>query len=111
MTEQILRRGDVVMAPFGAEQFCPVIILSDGLYNQKSGTIIGVPLFKHKSTTHFPLAHTMSKTIEGSQYWAKPGQIKTFSALSLGYVIGHAENYDLDRILSGLHEIIGDPLK
>lgn len=106
----VFRRGDVVMAPFGAQEFIPVVTLSEGIYNQKSGTIIGVPLFQGKPAAGFPLTVQLTKQVQGHNYYAKPGQIKTFSILSLGYVVDHVDVQDLKEIISGLGEILNEPI-
>lgn len=107
---KLIRRGDVVMAPFGKEQYLPVVVLSEGIYNQKSGTIIAIPLIRQEPKAGFPLSYKLSKIIEGGQYWARPGQIKTFTTLTLGLVVDHLETHDLKEIVAGLSEIINEPI-
>ena len=104
------RRGDVVMAPFGKEEYLPFVILSESLYNQRSGTIIGVPLFQGQSKPGFPIGISLSKKVQGHDSYAKPGQIKTLSTLSLGYIVDQLDAPDITTILAGLSEILQDPL-
>ena len=42
------------------------------------------------------------------QSWVKIGQIRTLSTLRLGKKLAHISSDELDRVVEGLTEIVGD---
>lgn len=105
-------RGDVVWADLnptqGNEQTGkrPVLILSQDIFNEKSGTVIAVALTSQPQKAGFPL----TLELKGKQYpkpsWVKISQIRTLSVLRLGKKIGHVTLEELDLVIEGLNEII-----
>lgn len=102
----IIRRGDIMQARYGENGSVPVLVVSEGVFNQRSGTVIAVTLLKEKPASGFPLSHPLSVKVEGRNVWAKCSQIKTLSTLQLGRPLAHAEKLDIQGVLDGLGEII-----
>lgn len=108
---QILR-GDVVWADLnptkGKEQTGkrPVLILSQDVFNEKSGTVIAVALTSQPQKAGFPL----TLELKGKQYpkptWVKISQIRTLSVMRLGKKLAHVSAQELDQVIEGLNEII-----
>ena len=107
-----LLRGDIVWADLnpikGNEQSGkrPVLVLSHGVFNEKSGTVIAIALTSQPQKAGFPL----TLELKGKQYpkpsWVKISQIRTLSVLRLGKKIGQVSAEELELILEGLNEII-----
>ena len=106
-------RGDIVWANLdptqGHEQSGsrPVLVLSQDIFNEKSGTIIGVAVTSQKPKAGFPLTFELSDSKLPKKSWVKISQIRTLSVLRLGKIIGKADAEELEQIIEGLNEIIG----
>src|ERR1700679_1542121 len=108
-----LLRGDIVWADLdpakGHEQSGrrPVLVLSHQIFNEKSGTIIGMAVTSQEPKAGFPLTFELSNEKLPKQSWAKNRQIRPLSVDRIGTKIGKASSDELDKILKGLKEIIG----
>lgn len=106
-------RGDIVWADLnpviGQEQagYRPVLVLSQDVFNQRSGTVIAMALTSQPPRAGFPL--TFETTAKGlpKQSWIKISQIRTLSVQRLGKKISKVSADELDQIIEGLNEIIG----
>ena len=106
-------RGDIVWArldpTLGREQAGtrPVLILSQNVFNDRSGTVIAVVLTSQPPGAGFPLTFELSDPSLPKKSWVKIGQIRTLSTQRLGAKIGAATPEELTTIIEGLNEIIG----
>lgn len=106
-------RGDVVWADLeptrGHEQAGqrPVLILSENVFNERSGTVIAIALTSQPQRAGFPLTLELSDAKLPKRSWAKISQIRTLSVKRLGKRIGRASREELDAIVEGLNELIG----
>ncbi len=106
-------RGDIVWAnldpTLGHEQSGkrPVLVLSENVFNERSGTIIAVAITSQKPSAGFPLTLELSDPKLPKRSWVKISQIRTLSTQRLGSKIGKASVQELDAIIEGLNEIIG----
>jgi mRNA interferase MazF len=106
-------RGDIFWADLnpvrGREQTGqrPVLILSHEVFNSHSGTVIAVALTSQQPTAGFPLTLELPHPRLPKQSWVKVSQIRTLSIERLDKKIGAAALEDVNRIVEGLHEIIG----
>jgi mRNA interferase MazF len=109
---QILR-GDVVWADLnpnkGHEQSGqrPVLILSNNVFNERSGTVIAMALTSQAQRAGFPLTYELPAKTLPKPSWVKISQIRTLSTERLGKRIGRVQPEDIDQIVEGLNEIIG----
>ena len=105
-------RGDIIWASLnptkGHEQsgHRPVLILSNTIFNEKSGTVIAVALTSQSQKAGFPLSFQLKQKIEKKLVWVKISQIRTLSVLRLGKKISHLAEPDVNRVILGLNEII-----
>lgn len=106
-------RGDIRWAELdpvrGREQAGrrPVLVLSHDIFNERSGTVIVVPLTTQAQSAGFPLT-LKSRTAGLSQpSWIKISQVRTLSGERLGRRIAHAEPEELAAVVEGLLEILG----
>ena len=86
----------------------PVLILSQDVFNDRSGTVIAVALTSQPQRAGFPLTLKLESESLPKQSWAKISQIRTLSVERIGHRIGQATAEEMASILEGLSEIIGD---
>ena len=107
-------RGDVRWADLspthGSEQagHRPVLIISHDVFNARSGTVIAVALTSKQPSAGFPL--TLESRAAGlpKRSWVKISQVRTLASERIGARIGVAEPEEVNRVVEGLNEIIGD---
>lgn len=106
-------RGDIRWADLnqvrGSEQagLRPVLILSQDIFNERSGTVIAVALTSQPQKAGFPLTLEITTAHLPKKSWVKISQIRTLSVERLGKMIGRVSPEEIERIVEGLNEIIG----
>ena len=106
-------RGDVVWAELdpaqGHEQSGrrPVVVLSQDVFNERSGTVIACALTSQEPRAGFPLTLELAGTKLPKRSWVKISQIRILSARRLGKKLGRVSTEELLQIVDGLNEIIG----
>ena len=106
-------RGDIVWADLnpvrGREQagMRPVLILSEDVFNEHSGTVIAVAITSQPQRAGFPLTYELVGSGLPKPSWVKISQIRTLSVERLGKKIGKVSPEELDIIIDGLNEILG----
>jgi len=105
-------RGDIYWAALdptvGHEQsgLRPVLIVSNNVFNDRSGTVIAMALTSQPQRAGFPLTYQLEDESLPKKSWVKISQIRTLSVLRLKGKLGEVSPEDLDRIIEGLNEII-----
>lgn len=108
---QILR-GDIFWADLdptkGNEQAGqrPVLILSNDIFNARSGTVIAMALTSQAPRAGFPLTLELTSPILPKKSWLKISQIRTLSVQRLGQKIGKADLTEVTSAISGLNQIL-----
>ena len=106
-------RGDIFWADLnqtkGHEQagLRPVLILSEEVFNNRSGTVIAIALTSQPQRAGFPLTLELSSARLPKRSWAKISQVRTLSVQRLGKKIGEASCEELVHIIEGLNELMG----
>ena len=106
-------RGEIYWADLnpirGSEQagLRPVLILSNDLFNRRSGTVIAMAITSQPQKAGFPLTFPLPVHKLARAAWVKISQIRTISVERLGKRMGSMERSELDRIVDGLLELIG----
>jgi len=106
-------RGDVVWADLnpgrGHEQagMRPVVVLSQDIFNERSGTVIAMAVTSQPQHAGFPLAMELKKVRLPKRSRVKISQIRTLSVERLGTKLGRVMPEELDRLVDGLNEIVG----
>lgn len=106
-------RGDIIWAnldpTIGHEQSGsrPVLVLSQDIFNERSGTVIALAVTSQKPRVNFPLTFELSDLNLPKESWVKISQIRTLSTQRLGKKIGKATAEELETIIEGLNEIVG----
>jgi len=106
-------RGDIRWADLnpvrGSEQagLRPVLIVSQDIFNERSGTVIAVALTSQPQKAGFPLTLEITTAHLPKKSWVKISQIRTLSVERIGKMIGRISPEEIERIVEGLNEIIG----
>ena len=85
----------------------PVIILSDDVFNARSGTVIAMALTSRPQRAGFPLTLKLQTAKLPKPSWVKISQVRTLSILRIGKRIGRANPEDVAQVIEGLNEILG----
>ena len=85
----------------------PVLILSQDIFNEHSGTVIAMALTSQPQRAGFPLTLELHSPVLPKQSWVKISQIRTLSVERIGRKLGQALDEELARVVAGLNEIIG----
>ena len=105
-------RGDIVWADLnpirGREQAGqrPLLVISEDVFNERSGTVIAVALTSQPQKAGFPLTLELSHLQLPKRSWVKISQIRTLSTERIGNLIGNLSQEELIQIVEGLNEII-----
>jgi mRNA interferase MazF len=106
-------RGDIVWADLKPtrrnEQAGkrPVLVLSEDVFNDRSGTVIAIALTSQPQKAGFPLTLELLDAKLPKRSWAKISQVRTLSVQRLQKKIGKASAREMDQIVEGLNELIG----
>lgn len=106
-------RGDIRWADLnpvrGSEQAGnrPVLVLSQDIFNDRSGTVIAVALTSQPQRASFPLTLELKSVEMPIRSWIKISQIRTLAVERIGRKIGRADPREISQVIDGLSEIIG----
>jgi len=109
----LILRGDIRWADLnptrGREQAGRrlVLILSNDIFNERSGTVIAVALTSQPQRAGFPLTLELSTPGFPSRSWVKISQIRTLAVERIGEQLARATPEEMLRVIEGLNEIIG----
>jgi mRNA interferase MazF len=84
----------------------PVLVLSQDVFNERSGTVIAVAMTSQEPRAGFPLT-LESKAPLNKRSWIKISQIRTLSVDRIGKRLARTSEEELARVLDGLNEILG----
>ena len=85
----------------------PVLIVSQDVFNERSGTVIAMAITSRHQRAGFPLTLELSSGKLPKNSWVKMSQIRTLSVERIGKKIGRISPEELVRVIEGLNEIIG----
>ncbi len=85
----------------------PVLVISQDVFNERSGTVIAMALASQPQRAGFPLTHELRSPKLPKRSWVKISQIRTLSVERIGAKLGRATPEDLAQVVEGLNEIIG----
>ncbi len=107
-------RGDIFWAnlnpTIGNEQagLRPILVISEDVFNERSGTVIGLAITSKSPKVGFPLVYPLTSPKLPKRSWVKISQIRTLSTKRISGFLGKANQEELDIIIDGLNEIIGN---
>ncbi len=106
-------RGEIRWADLnptrGSEQagLRPVLVLSQDVFNARSGTVIAVALTSQSQRAGFPLTLELGSSRLPKRSWVKIGQIRTLAIERIGKRLGRATPEEMAQVIEGLNEIVG----
>jgi mRNA interferase MazF len=105
-------RGEIYWADLdpvrGREQagLRPVLVLSNDLFNRRSGTVIAMAITSQPQAAGFPLTLALPPDCLPRPSWVKISQIRTISVERIGKRAGEVVPEDVAQIVGGLLELI-----
>lgn len=85
----------------------PVLILSQDVFNERSGTVTAVAITSRPPHAGFPLTLELSAPRLPKRSWVKINQVRTLSVARIGKRLGRATPEALAQVVDGLLEIVG----
>jgi mRNA interferase MazF len=85
----------------------PVLIISQDVFNERSGTVIALAVTSQEPGVGFPLALEITSAKLPKKSWVKMSQIRTLSTERLGKKLSRVSPEELAMIVEGLNEIVG----
>jgi mRNA interferase MazF len=105
-------RGDVVWADLnpvrGHEQggLRPVVVVSNDVFNARSGTVIALAVTSQAQQAGFPLTLELTGAKLPKRSWVKISQVRTLSVDRIGKRIARLSPEQLNRMIEGLNELL-----
>jgi len=105
-------RGEIYWADLnptiGHEQsgFRPILVISNNIFNQRSGTVIALAITSQAPKAGFPLTYELINSNLPKHSWIKISQIRTLSTLRIKDNLGEIEPEEINQIIDGLSAII-----
>ncbi len=106
-------RGDIRWADLnptrGNEQagLRPILVLSQDVFNERSGKVIAVALTSQEPGAGFPLTLELGSRGLPKRFWVKISQIRTLATERVGKRLGRATPEEIALVVEGLNEIVG----
>ena len=85
----------------------PVVIISQDVFNERSGTVIAMALTSQAQRAGFPLTLDLESTSLPKRSWVKISQVRTLSVERIGDVIEKLPPEIMNQLIEGLNEIVG----
>jgi len=85
----------------------PVVILSQDVFNERSGTVIAMAVTSQPQRTGFPLTLDLPSSRLPKRSWVKISQVRTLSVERIGEVVDTLAPEEMSQLVEGLNEIIG----
>ena len=86
----------------------PVLIISQDLFNTRSGTVIAFAITSQPQRAGFPLIYQLTPDVLPKPSWVKISQVRTISTDRLSSKITSLPLEEVDRMIEGLNELISD---
>lgn len=85
----------------------PVLVLSQDVFNARSGTVIAVALTSQEPRVRFPLTLEIEARGLPKRSWVKIGHVRTLAVERVGRRLAKASPESMALVVEGLNEIIG----
>ena len=85
----------------------PVLVISQDVFNERSGTVIALALTSKPQRAGFPLTWKLQTGGVAGESWVKISQIRTLATERLGRRIGRMSPEEIGRVVEGLFELVG----
>jgi mRNA interferase MazF len=85
----------------------PVVIISQDVFNERSGTVIAMAVTSQPQRAGFPLTLNLESANLPKRSWVKIGQIRTLSVDRIGELVDMVSPEQMNQLIEGLNEIVG----
>jgi mRNA interferase MazF len=85
----------------------PILVLSNDVFNDRSGTVIAMALTSQEPRAGYPLTLELPSPGLPKRSWVKISQVRTLSTERIGKRLGRVSDELLAEALEGLLEILG----
>lgn len=85
----------------------PVVIISQDIFNERSGTVIAMAVTSQPQRAGPPLSLELDSLKLPKRSWAKISQIRTLSVERIGEVLDIVSPEQMNQLIEGLNEIVG----
>jgi mRNA interferase MazF len=86
----------------------PLVIVSHDVFNARSGTVVAMAITSQPQSAGFPLTLEIQDAKLPKRSWVKISQVRTLAVERIGRRIARMSSEELDQLILGLNEIIGD---
>lgn len=84
----------------------PVLVISQDIFNERSGTVIALALTSRPQRAGLPLALRVESARLPKPSWVKISQVRTLSTERLGERLGRISAEELEMVIEGLFELV-----
>jgi mRNA interferase MazF len=85
----------------------PVVIISQDIFNQRSGTVIAMAVTSQPQPSGFPLTLELESSTLPKRSWVKISQVRTLSVERIGEALDSVSPEQMEQLIEGLNEIVG----
>lgn len=85
----------------------PVLVISHGIFNARSGTVIALAITSQPQRAGYPLTWRLPPGLLPRESWVKISQVRTLSSERLEQCLAQLDADDLRQILAGLWQLLG----
>ena len=89
----------------------PIVILSQDVFNDRSGTVTAMAFTSREQKAGFPLTLELPRPVLGKKAWVKISQVRTLAVERIGARLGRAAPEEVTQVIEGLVEILGARLR
>jgi len=83
------------------------VVISEDVFNAKSGTVIAMAITSQFQRAGFPLTWEITSAKLPKRSWVKISQVRTLSVQRLGKRITRLSADEMEQLVEGLNEIVG----
>ena len=84
-----------------------MLIVSQDIFNERSGTVIAMALTSVPQHAGFPLTLELNSESLPMRSWVKISQIRVLATARIGDLVAEANHKELIQVIEGLNEIVG----
>jgi mRNA interferase MazF len=86
----------------------PVLVVSNNVFNQRSGTTVVLAITSVKPRVKYPLVLELNCPSLPKRSWVKITQIRTISNDRIGNYIGEISTQQMNEIVAAINDLIGE---
>ena len=84
-----------------------MVIISQDVFNERSGTVIAMAVTSQPQRAGFPLTLNLESSNLPKRSWVKIGQVRTLSVERIGELVDSVSPEQMNQLIEGLNEIVG----